>query len=101
MPIQKITWGMVFISLMTYISKSHPVSRILGLLRHLNVGASEGLRILLNLIYPKTLLFFITQRFTTQNNKKISHCMNAINILSFYVYKVTRDKIISFPGEGE
>ena len=73
------------------------------LLRHLNVGALEGLRNLLNLIYLK-LLFIICytalKPFSTQDNKKSSHWMNAIDNLSFYLNKIIRNQINIFSSAG-
>ena len=74
-----------------------------SLLRQLNVGALEGLRILLNLIYL-TLLFILCytslKPFSNQNNKKSSRCMNAINNLSFYLPKIVRNQINIFSSAG-
>ena len=36
--------------------------------------------------------------FPTQNNHNTSHCMNAIK---FYVHKITRNQIISFPVKDQ
>ena len=74
-----------------------------SLLKQLNVGALEGLRILLNLIYLK-LLFILCytalKPFSTQNNKTSSHCMNAINNLSFYLPKIVGNQINIFSSAG-
>ena len=74
------------------------------LLRHLHVGALEGLRNLLSLIYLK-LLFILCytplKPFSTQDNKKSSPSMNAIDNLSFYLNKIIRNQINIFPVRGQ
>ena len=85
--------GLVFIDLATYISKPHPVCSVLKLSKHLNVGSLEDLRILLSLINLKTLFYSLlqsTKPFSTQNNQKTSHVMNAINNLSLYIHKLNQ-----------